>query len=227
MARIRANEVSLKERLLAILLCQGASSETDWKFYTMKTHNDSETLEFDPDDTIAVDILGTKRGDIDNINDETASQRTESEEGETDNSFNESEDSVLDSRATSQASNRNTNPSDPAFKVELRLYCSKKRRARVGPGTTWSYTTLMLTERTKSCEDFFVLICDKIEADCSFVIFHLPEDMSMEGSVRIDRESRESEVLFRRIRSILQRARRFPCVRSRRSVEVEVGLGTD
>ena len=227
MARIRANEVSLKERLLAILLCQGASSETDSEFYTMKTHNDSETLEFDPDDTIAVDILGTKRGSIDKINDETASQRTESEEGETDNSFNESEDSVLDSRVTSQASNRNTNPSDPAFKVELRLYRSKKPRALVGPGTTWSYATLMLTERTKLCEDFFVLICDKIEADCSFAIFHLPEDMSMEDSVRIDRESRESEVLFRRIRSILQRARRFPCVRSRRSVEVEVGLGTD
>ena len=215
MARIRANEVSLKERLLAILLCQGASSETDSDFYTMKTHNDSETLEFDSDDTIAMDILGTKRGSIDKINDETASQRTESE------------DSVLDSRATSQASNRNMNPSDPAFKVELRLYCSKKPRALVGPGTTWSYATLMLTERTKLCEDFFVLICDEIEADCSFVIFHLPEDMSMEGSVRIDRESRESEVLFRRIRSILQRARRFPCVRSRRSVEVEVGLGTD
>jgi hypothetical protein len=213
MARIRANEVSLKERLLAILLCQGASSETD--------------SEFDPDDTIAVDILGTKRGDFDKINDETASQRTESEEGETDNSFNESEDSVLDSRIACQASNRNTNPSDPAFKVELRLYRSKKRRALVGPGTTWSYANLMLTEGAKSCEDLFVLICDEIEADCSFVIFHLPEDMSMEGSVRIDRESRESELLFRRIRSILQRARRFPCGPLRRSVEVEVGLGTD
>jgi hypothetical protein len=75
MARIRANEVSLKERLLAILLCQGASSETDSEFYTMETHNDSETLEFDSDDTIAMDILGTKRGSIDKINDETASQR--------------------------------------------------------------------------------------------------------------------------------------------------------
>jgi hypothetical protein len=81
----------------------------------------------------------------------------------------------------------------------------------------------MLADDIDSCEDLFTLICGKNEYTCSFMIFQLPEDMSMEDLVRIDRGSMESEVEFRRILAILKRVRRFPCGLLHLPVELKIG----
>jgi hypothetical protein len=82
----------------------------------------------------------------------------------------------------------------------------------------------MLPCDTKTSDDCFSRICEKIEADCSFMVFQLPEDMSMADRVRIERGSKDSEEIFQRVLFTIQKARRFPCGPPHRSVEVEIGL---
>jgi hypothetical protein len=82
----------------------------------------------------------------------------------------------------------------------------------------------MLVTNAMTSDDCFARICEKIESDCSFMIFQLPEDMSTNDRARIDRGSKESETVFQRVLYILQKARKFPCGPPHRSVEVEIGL---
>jgi len=159
--------------------------------------------------------------------DEPAPQRARSEEDQTDADSDTSEDSVMGTKIgypTRRTSAHSIEPSP--LKVELRIYRTKPPGQPICPGPTWSYGSLMFTGKETTCEDFFRLICNQTKADCSFLIFQLPEDMSMDGRVRIDRGSNESEMTYRRTLGILQRARRFPCGPAYRSVELEIGFET-
>jgi hypothetical protein len=82
----------------------------------------------------------------------------------------------------------------------------------------------MLVTNAMTSDDCFTRICEKIESDCSFMIFQLPEDMSTNDRVRIDRGCEKSETAFQRVLYTLQKARKFPCGPPHRSVEVEIGL---
>lgn len=159
--------------------------------------------------------------------DEPAPQRARSEEDQTDADSDTSEDSVMGTKTGCPTRRRSAiSPGPSPFKVELRIYRTKPPGQPIGPGPTWSYGSLMFTGKETTCEDFFGLICNQTKADCSFLIFQLPEDMSMDGRVRIDRGSKESEMTYRRTLGILQRARRFPCGPAYRSVELEIGFET-
>jgi hypothetical protein len=56
------------------------------------------------------------------------------------------------------------------------------------------------------------------------MMFRLPEDVLHESSVRIDRGSDNSEVVFQQVLDIFQKAKRFPGEPQYHLVKVEVGL---
>lgn len=134
-----------------------------------------------------------------------------------------SEDSKVGTK-TRQQTRRARHPAGPPFKIELRLYRRTVEAIPPSPGPVCSYGTMFLTTEWDTSGDCFCRVCEKIETDCSFMIFQLPEDMSQEGQVRLDRGSRGADATFQRILDILQKARRFPGEPQHRSIEVEVGL---
>ncbi|RMZ71659.1 hypothetical protein GMOD_00006799 [Pyrenophora seminiperda CCB06] len=91
------------------------------------------------------------------------------------------------------------------------------------PAPAWSHGTLMLTGDAMSCDDCFDLLRQETGTECNFIIFNLPEDMSIQDPVRIVRGSGAAETSFQHVRAILQRARRFPGGLPYRTVEVEIG----
>ena len=135
----------------------------------------------------------------------------------------ESEDSVLGTRTRCQARKKNAQPPQTPFVTELRLYYKEGQTTPSTPSPTLSRRSLMLTEDVTSCKDCFNSICKEAEAECNFIVFQFPEDMAMQGSVRIVRGSEASEATFQQVRRILQRARKFPGGPPHRSVEVEIG----
>ena len=139
----------------------------------------------------------------------------------------ESEDSVLGSNTRRQARIRNAHSPTTAVGTKLRLYCKKGQTTQSIPGPTWFRGSLMLTEDIMSCEDCFDRICEEVEAACNFIVFQLPEDISIQDPVRIDRESSMSETAFQHVRGILERARRCPDGPPHRSIEVEIGYDAD
>jgi len=135
----------------------------------------------------------------------------------------ESEDSVLGTNTRRQARIGDAHSPTTARGTKLRLYCKKGQITESTPGPTWFRGSLMLTEDVTSCEDCFDRICQEVEGACNFIVFQLPEDMSMQDPVRIDRDSSVSETAFQHVRGILERARRCPGGAPYRSVEVEIG----
>jgi hypothetical protein len=129
-----------------------------------------------------------------------------------------SDDSVLGAKTRCQTYRMSAHSLEAPFKIELRLYRTKPPCQTVGHDPTRSYGTLMLADKTMSCEDCFSLIYNKTKANCSFPVFQLPEDMSIKDQVCINRESKEFEAVFRRILGVSQRAGRFPCGSLHRSV---------
>jgi hypothetical protein len=153
----------------------------------------------------------------------SATQRTHLTNSEADDT-SESEDSVLGTKTRRQTRREGAHLADSYGEVELRLYRKTVQVVTPSAGPTWSCGNLMLSTNSMTSEDCFARICEKIDSDCSFVVFQLPEDMSTADRVRIDRGSQESETAFQRVWFIIQKARKFPCGPPHRSVEVEIGL---
>jgi hypothetical protein len=108
--------------------------------------------------------------------------------------------------------------------VELRLY---RKLAVALPGSNNSvlpYGFMFLTADCTTSSNCFTRICEKIQTDCDFIIFQLPEDMSVENNVRVNRGSSNAEATFQRVLDIFRKAKKFPGEPQYRSVEVEVGL---
>jgi hypothetical protein len=108
--------------------------------------------------------------------------------------------------------------------VELRLYrkIRSSRPSELGPVV--SYGPMFLTSDCTTAHDCFNRVCEEISTDCSFMIFHLPEDMSLKGSTRLDRGSGDAETVFQILLNTFRKAKKFPGGPHYRSVEVEVGL---
>ncbi|EDU51283.1 hypothetical protein PtrSN002B_004993 [Pyrenophora tritici-repentis] len=143
------------------------------------------------------------------------------------NEPSESEDSVLGTKTRRQARKEHAHSPKTHFGTELRLYCRKGQLTTTTPGPTWFRGSLMLTEDISTCEACFNRICEEAQTEYNFMVFQLPEDMSMQDPMRIDRGSSVSETAFQHVRGILQRARRFPGGPPHRSVEVEIGYDAD
>jgi hypothetical protein len=132
------------------------------------------------------------------------------------------EDSVI-SMARSRA---RTKDASDSFKVALRLYRKATAEELSCIGPCHSYGTMFLTSDLKSPDECFAHICQNIDMKCTYIEFHPPEDMSLEGRIRINQGSEEAEYTFQRIMSMLREARKFPGEPSYRTVEVEVGIDT-
>jgi hypothetical protein len=132
----------------------------------------------------------------------------------------ESGDSVIGTTPRGRQIQQIMGSSTSYSRVELRLY--RVTRLSVPPVT--SYGSMFLFFDHPSSQDCFKRICERIATDCSFMIFQLPEDMSLEARVRIDRGSPTGESEFQRVLGIIQKAKKFPGPPEYRSVEVEVGL---
>ncbi|KAF9697244.1 hypothetical protein EKO04_004786 [Ascochyta lentis] len=131
-----------------------------------------------------------------------------------------SEDSVVDHSARRDIRAKSASGS---FQAALRLYrkCLPDELEYSKP--SHFYGTSFLTDDLNSADKCFASICQHIDMDCTYMEFHPPEDMSLEGSIRIDRRSHSAEVTFQRVATMLREARKFPGEPSYRTIEVEVG----
>lgn len=136
----------------------------------------------------------------------------------------ESEDSVIGTSTRRRALVGATTTHTGFSSVELRLYRKTSTTLPGAYGPVKPYGPWFLTTDCTTAHDCFTRICEKIETDCSFVVFHLPEDMSFDRSVRVNRGSGDAESTFRRVLEIFRSAKEFPGEPGYRSVEVEVGL---
>jgi hypothetical protein len=132
----------------------------------------------------------------------------------------DSEDSVLGTTTPRKTVSSHTGYTS----VELRLYRITNDSIPGASGPVFPYDEMFLPNHCPSAEDCFKRICEHTKTDCSFMVFHLPEHMSQEGSVRIDRGSPAGEETFQRVLGFFQRAKKFPGEPQYHSVEVEVGL---
>jgi hypothetical protein len=136
----------------------------------------------------------------------------------------EPEDSVIGTTTRRRAASETASSHTDFSSVELRLY----RKITLTPegisGAVLPYGPMFLTAACTTIDECFTRICDRIQTDCGFMVFHLPEDMSREGSVRVNRGSADAEATFQRLLQIFCTSKKFPGEPQYRSVEVEVGL---
>jgi hypothetical protein len=85
-------------------------------------------------------------------------------------------------------------------------------------------SVILVHMRCTTAHDCFNRVCQQISTDCSFMIFQLPEDMSLKGSMQLQRESGDAQTNFQVLLDIFSKAKKFPGEPQYRSVEVEVGL---
>jgi hypothetical protein len=225
---VRANGSSLKHHLRGMVLSRRVRSQReliDVDSLINKTHKQARFLRHDFTNGLTGTIPVRRRRSTATTADEPAAQRTCTEKDQSDES-DESEDSVIGTETHCQARETSAHSPDPPFKVDLRIYHATSPGQSVGSCPVGSYGSLPFTDKDMSCEEFFASICNRTKTDCDFLIFQLPEDMSMEERIRIDRGCKNSEVGFRRILGILQKARSFPGGPLHRSVELEIGFAT-
>ncbi|KAF2738115.1 hypothetical protein EJ04DRAFT_574090 [Polyplosphaeria fusca] len=109
-------------------------------------------------------------------------------------------------------------PPQRKLDIELRLF----RTSLSTTGKDFEQRSLFLDKFCTS-DECFTLICQQMEVDCSWLVFHLPEDMSPDAQIRITRGIKQSEYDFRKVLDIFSAAPAFPegaC----RACEVEFGL---
>jgi hypothetical protein len=136
----------------------------------------------------------------------------------------ESEDSVIGTTTRRRAVSETTSSHTGFSSVELRLYRKITLTPEGTSGSVLPYGPMFLTADCTTIDGCFTRICDKIRTDCGFMVFHLPEDMSREGSIRVNRGSAHADVTFQRVLQIFRISKKFPGEPQYRSVEVEVGL---
>jgi hypothetical protein len=136
----------------------------------------------------------------------------------------DSEDSIMGATTRQRAFLETENSHKGFASVQLRLYRKTKPNLLGTNGPVFAYEPLFIGSDCTTAYDCFNSVCEQIATDCSFMIFELPEDMSQNGSVRLDRGSSNAETTFQRVRSVFRRAKRFPGNPQYRSVEVEIGL---
>jgi hypothetical protein len=201
---------SLKSHLRRIILAKSARADVDIQALIEKTHRDARQKVF----------RTTSSGTTTPAEKPVASDKNESRQSQeapvcrlqNGGQFrkvidSDSEDSVIGTTTRRQAIRETATSQKSYDSVELRLY-RKTNPTRPDPnGPVLPYGPCFLTSDCITSHDCFARICEEIGTDCSFMIFRLPEDMSHESSIRIDRGSGNSEVLFQRVLDIFGRRR--------------------
>jgi hypothetical protein len=137
----------------------------------------------------------------------------------------DTEDSVIGT-TTRRRAFLETSASHTGFSsVELRLYRKTSITLTESHEPVHPYGSMFLTPECTTSRDCFNRICEKIQTDCDFMVFQLPEDMEGQPEgLRMNRGANDAEATFQRVLGIFRGAKRFPGETQYRSVEVEVGL---
>ncbi|KAF1842121.1 uncharacterized protein K460DRAFT_398191 [Cucurbitaria berberidis CBS 394.84] len=215
----------LKRHMRAIVLCKEAGTDTNVEGLMAKTQRDSELNAHN--EASSAQVTPHKRQAHDTLPElsrHRRKMRIEQRSDEENTGELSSEDSTPGTKTRHQTRMKSKRSPEAQFKIELRLYRRTKQPIPPRLGPVWPCGTLFLTTEWNSSDHCFSQVCEQIETDCSFMVFQLPEDMSREGQVRLDRGSRDSEATFERILGIFRKAGKFPGKPQHRSVEVEVGL---
>jgi hypothetical protein len=102
--------------------------------------------------------------------------------------------------------------------IELRLYKSNT-------STNVQKLPILYLKADCTSDQCFTLVSDAIQADCNWLLFHLPEDMSAKGQIRVSRGTNDSEKHFSEVMDILSTAPTFYGTNETpRICEVEYGL---
>ncbi|KAF2111724.1 hypothetical protein BDV96DRAFT_581664 [Lophiotrema nucula] len=104
------------------------------------------------------------------------------------------------------------------FRMELRLY----RASSLAFGQVSDKATILL-EKDCTSEECFSTACELLKSDISWMIFHLPEDMSLDPRIKIDRGKTLSEQDFQVLMAVFRDAPRYPGD-APRACEVQCGL---
>lgn len=110
------------------------------------------------------------------------------------------------------------------FKVALRLYRQASSEEVPRTGFCCSFGTIFFDHGSTTSNELFTYICQHTKTNCSYLEFHPPEDMSLEGRIRVDRGSESADDTFQSIMTMLREAPKFGGEPSYRTVEVEVGV---
>jgi hypothetical protein len=193
----------LKDGLRKLILAKKARADIDIKALIEKRHKDANMRVFG---NRAADTPAAVPKDID-------ADRA-----------SESEGSVMGSNTRRGNVEASASSQTGYSSVQLRLYRSVDDSLANVPGPTFSYGPMMLTADCTTSQDCFKHTCEHTATDCSFMIFELPEDMSLRGRIRVDRGSQAGENAFQEVLRSFRKAKKFPGEPQYRSVEVEVGL---
>lgn len=219
---------SIKSHLRRLILAKTARPDINVQALIEKRHKDANLKVFRTT-TSSLPATPTTIPDASSITQLLSPQTTPARRDTIADCFQEmddskSGDSVLGTttrrRAVQEAGNSHTGYSS----VELRLYRRIDPNRPGNNGPVYPYGPWFLTSDCTTSHDCFTRICERIGTDCSFMVFRLPEDMSQEGSIRLDRGSGHSEALFQRVLEVFRKAKTYPGEPQYHSVEVEVGL---
>lgn len=224
--RFATDSFRLKQRLRALILSKSARPGVDIEALIEKRHRDAVRLKCNqPHSSGATTQRKKSRGRDSGLS--VAKRRRRVLVGSyfsvESSSSSESEDSVV--VHTTKRRTGYKKASMP-FKVALRIYrkAGPNEIRQIGPCR--SYKTIFLTDGVDSADDFFAYLRQSTDADCTHAEFHPPEDMSLEGRIRVVRGSEEANNTFQRVLTMLRDAQTFPGGPTYRTIEVEVGHGT-
>lgn len=112
------------------------------------------------------------------------------------------------------------------FRVAVRLYRTNSLEHPKESEPTYSYGTLFLDDDDSTAAECFAHIDQHTGTACTYIEFHPPEDMSLEGRIRIDPYAEEADEVYKRVMTMFREACKFPGEPSYRTVEAEIGVST-
>jgi hypothetical protein len=211
----------IKEDLRRLILAKSLTATTDFETLIEERHKDANLKLFNSSKNSAKDKPtrqtspgGTRPSQ--NLQDTPHPSMTDDESG-----LN-SKDSIM-RITTGQRAFVTASSSVNFTSVELRLY-RKVKASRPSELAVISYGSIFLSPDCTTAYDCFNSVCQQISTNCSFMIFQLPEDMSLKGSMRLQRGSGDAQTIFQVLLDIFGKAKKFPGEPQYRSVEVEVGF---
>jgi hypothetical protein len=212
----------LKQRLRNLILAKRISSATDIQALIEKRHKDAN-LKVSKSARRSVTTKPKKQASVGDTSLLQVSQKSPYRSNTDASDGSESEDSVIGTTTRRRAFESASSSTD--FRsVELRIYRKTAPSHTSTLGPVFPYGPMFLTSECTTSHDCFDRVCQHVGTDCNFMVFQLAEDMSLKGSMRLDRGSADAEKIFQGVLGIFRKARKFPGEPQYRSVEVEVGL---
>jgi hypothetical protein len=211
----------IKEGLRRLILAKRLTATTDIQALIEKRHKDANLKMFNSSKN-SVKHKPTRQTSPGGTRPSQSPRDTPHSSMTNEKTGSNSEDSVMGA-TTRQRAFVTASPNVNFSSVELRLY-RRVKASRPNELVVISYGSFFLTPDCTTAHDCFNRVCQQISTDCSFMIFQLPEDMSLKGSMQLQRGSGDAQTNFQVLLDIFSEAKKFPGEPQYRSVEVEVGL---